>query len=292
MEPRLGQSAEPKVVVYQVRNLVNGKRYIGVTKQGLHNRKRAHLNDARRGAGHMLHKAIRKYGKENFAFAVLYDFEGDYELARIYEWEMISKHRPEYNLSAGGEGGTMHESTKAKIIAAHTGKKRSQEARANMSEAQRARGREQPPSAETREKMRSAKLGRKHTPESIAKMVGRKDSAETKAKKSAAQIGRPPTKGRAGQAVSGETRARISRALKERGWVDTPARVASRARTGAQAASTARKTPVRCLDDGRVFDSVKAAAGFYGFNQMKLGLAIRESRAYRGTRFERMTHPE
>mgnify|MGYP000039888050 CR=1 FL=1 len=279
---------EPRAIVYQVRNLVNGKRYIGVTKRGLHNRMRAHLSQARTGRGNLLHRAIRKYGRENFVFEVLHDFVDDYDLARVYEFEMICKHRPEYNLSAGGEGGTPAPSTIAKIRAAHLGKKRSPRARANMSEGQRVRARENPPSAETREKMRTAKLGQKHRPESIAKMVGRKDSPETRAKKSAAQTGRPPTKGRTGQPVPSETREKIRQSLKARQWVDTPARIASRARTGASAASEARKIPVRCLDDGHVFDCVKAAALFYGFDQMKLGAAIREQKMYRGRRFERL----
>lgn len=284
----MNQATEPRTIVYQVRNRVNAKCYIGVTKQGLHNRRRAHVSVARRGGGNLLHAAIRKYGQENFVFETLFDFEGDYELARVYEWEMICKHRPEYNLSAGGEGGTPHETTIAKWRAYRMGKKRTPEARANMSEAQRRRAREFPHSAETREKMRQAKLGGKHRPESIAKMVGRKDSPETRAKKSAAQIGRPPTKGRTGQPVPPETREKIRQALKARQWQDTPARAASRARTGASAASEARKIPVKCLDDGNIFDCVKAAAKFYGLDQMKLGAAIRAGKPYRGRTFERL----
>ena len=86
-------------------------------------------------------------------------------------------------------------------------------------------------------------------------------------------------------------RARISQSLKQREWVDTPNRIASRARTGASAASEARKIPIRCVDDGNVFESVKAAAQFYGVNQMKLGAAIRTQKAYHGKRFERLPKP-
>lgn len=281
-------TTEPMVIVYQARNLVNGKRYIGVTKRGLHDRQRSHRSEARRGKGNLLQRAMRKYGEENFVFGVLADFGGDYELARVYEWEMICKHRPEYNLTAGGEGGAMHESVRARLSAARKGRKHSAEARARMSEAQRRRAVEHPHSAETLEKMRQAKLGRPMAPEQRAKMLGRKASPETRAKMTAVHTGRPPTKGRTGQPVPPETREKIRQALKAAEWVDTPARVASRARTGTAAAREARKIPVRCVDDGNVFESVKAAAAFYGADQMKLGASIRAQRKYRGRLFERL----
>lgn len=228
---------QPKVVVYQARNLLNGHRYIGVTKQGLHRRTYGHLKDARTGKGNRFHNAIRKYGEEHFVFGVVHDFGDDYDLARVYEHELICKERPEYNLTWGGEGGSMHQSTKDKLRAIN---------------------------------------------------LGRKASAETRAKMAASQTGRPPTKGRTGQPVPQETREKIRRSLKAAQWVDTPARIASRARTGASAASEARKIPVKCLDDGNVFDCVKYAANFYGMDQMKLGAAIRAEKPYRGRRFERL----
>ena len=277
---------DPLVIVYQATNRINGKRYIGVTKLGLRSRMRRHQSEARKSNG-LFQRALRKYGMEGFAFEVLYDFQDDYDLARAYEWEMIAKHRPEYNLTAGGEGGTPHELTRAKMSARQKGRKRSEEAKANMSAAQRRRAIEHPRTPETREKMRQARLGKRHRPESIAKMVGREDSDATRAKKSAAQTGRPPTKGRTGQAVPEETKAKISQTLKQRGWQDTPARVASRARTGASAASEARKIAVECVNDGRVFESLKAAAEFYGLVPTKLSLAFRKGWRIRGMRFIR-----
>lgn len=246
---------EPTVIVYQATNLINGKRYIGVTKRGLRERVKCHRSSANNGSDYLIHRAMRKYGHDNIKFEVLVDFQEDYELARVYEWEMICKHRPEYNLAAGGEGGTHAPSTIAK--------------------------------------MRAAKLGRKHTPEVKARRAaaGYRPSAETRAKMAAAQKGRPPTKGRTGQSVSPETREKIRASLKAHEWKDTPARIASRARTGASAASEARKIPVKCVDDGRTFNSVKEAAAFYGVDQMKLGAAIRAGRPYRGRQFERLPKP-
>lgn len=282
-------SVEPLVIVYQATNLTNGKRYIGVTKRGLRARRISHRNGAVKGTG-LFQRAIRKYGIDGFRFEALADFQDDYDLAKIYEWEMISKHHPEYNLAAGGEGGTAHELTRAKLSVAHKGKKRSPQARARMSEAQRLRAIEFPVNEITRAKMRAAKLGRKHTPEVVARRaaVGYRPSIETRAKMSAAQIGRPPTKGRTGQPVLQETREKIRQTLKNATWVDTPARIASRARTGVRAAHEARKIPVRCIEDGNVFETIKAAAKFYDLDQMKLGAAIRAGRAYRGHSFERL----
>lgn len=283
---------ENMVVVYQAKNRINGKRYVGVTSRGLRARERGHRREADSGRGSLLHAAIRKYGHDNIVFEVLQDFNGDYDLAKLYEQEYIAKYRPEYNLTGGGEGGTLAVSTRLKIAAAHLGRKRSAEARANMSAAQRRRGAEHPPDAETREKMRQAKLGRKHRPESLAKMVGRKDSPETRAKKAAAQTGRPATKGKTGQATSAETREKIRHSLRLARWVDTPARAASRARTGTTAAREARKIPVRCLGDGMIFESVRAAAEFYELDPAKLGAAIRAQRAYRDKQFERLPKPQ
>lgn len=240
------------VIVYQARNIVNGKRYIGVTKNGLAFRRRTHLSAARTGKGTLFHRAIRKYGEQNFVFGILADFDDDYELAKLYEYEMICKVRPEYNLSAGGEGGA--------------------------------------PAPSTIAKMRAAKLGRKHSPEVVARRVsaGYRPSAETRAKMSAAQTGRLPTKGRTGQSVSQETREKIRQSLKQAVWVDTPARIASRARTGASAASAARKVPLVCEEDGNVFESMKDAAAFYGFLPTKLSLAMRKGWAIRGLHFRRL----
>jgi group I intron endonuclease len=101
---------------------------------------------------------------------------------------------------------------RARIVAlgkANKGRIHSLEDRAKMSAAQRQR----PPASDvTREKLRRWNLGRKMSPESIAKTraanIGRLTSAETKAKLSAAQRNRPPT--------TAATRAKLSIALKGR----------------------------------------------------------------------------
>lgn len=60
--------------IYQIENLVNGKRYIGSTNNP-ERRKKEHFNSAQwpscRSYNYPLQKAIRKYGEENFLFSII-----------------------------------------------------------------------------------------------------------------------------------------------------------------------------------------------------------------------------
>ena len=110
-------------IVYQARNLVNGHRYIGFTTQGLSVRERKHRKIGQRSEGGFhFHSALRKYGDENFVFELLGGFGDDEDLAKMYEREAIEAYKPEYNLSHGGEGGSMPEITRQRISAANKGR--------------------------------------------------------------------------------------------------------------------------------------------------------------------------
>jgi len=113
-----------QVVVYRVRNLIDGKHYIGVTRRGLGRREHEHRYDAKQARSNsLLHRAMRKYGAENFVFEVVYDFDGDYELAMIYEAELVEKENPAYNLVPGGlnKVGPVHPETRARMRESHLG---------------------------------------------------------------------------------------------------------------------------------------------------------------------------
>ena len=257
------------VIAYRARNLVNGHSYIGYTARGLKVRKNQHLWVARKGGGHHFHRALRKYGEENFVFEVLGDFGDDEDLAKIYEIEAIAKYRPEYNLSYGGEGGTMHESTRKKIAEANSRRVITDEIRKNIGDAQRGTKR----STETRAKMRAAQLGRKHTPETLEKMraisTGYVHTEEARAKMSVARRGRAsPSKGKK---WSAEARLRVSLARKGKPsplkGVALTEEHKSNIRAGQLLNPPSREKlskPVRCLNDGRVFPSANAADRFYG----------------------------
>ncbi len=134
-------AAPTSVIVYRARNLVNGHSYIGFTTKGLAKRESQHRRDGRLGYLRCARfsSALKKYGDENFVFEVMYDFDGDEELAKLYEIEAIEKYRPEYNLSRGGDGGSLAEETKQRISASNLGKSRnlgvpkSEETRRRMS---------------------------------------------------------------------------------------------------------------------------------------------------------------
>lgn len=87
--------------LYEVKNNINNKIYIGVHKT-------MDLNDNYMGSGKYLKKAIKKYGLENFTKTILEFFDSEKEMF-IREREIINEAfltRPDvYNLSNGGNGG-------------------------------------------------------------------------------------------------------------------------------------------------------------------------------------------
>lgn len=277
-----------EVVVYRARNLVNGHSYIGFSGAGFKRRRQNHLSVARRGKGHRLHAAIRKYGEENFTFEVLADFAGDRDLALVYEQEAIAKYRPEYNLSAGGEGrtGPMTEAHKQAL------------SRANKGQGLGRKGISL--TAEQKQRLREANIGNMH-------MLGRKHSEEAKAKISAAHKGRvhvsrrgvprsPESVAKVAAALKGRPSiwkgvkrdygAKVSAALKGKPWKRTEARVRALA-VSIVKASEARKRPVVCLNDARIFSSAVEAGAFYGLNPKLVRQQIhRGQRTRSGLKFE------
>jgi group I intron endonuclease len=97
-------------LVYQALNRVNGKRYVGLTRLTLDKRRKTHFVNARRRHGHhqqYFYQAIRKYGEDAFEFSVLSRHD-TYKAACAAERSLIAQLRPEYNLTAGGEGVVGH----------------------------------------------------------------------------------------------------------------------------------------------------------------------------------------
>ncbi len=92
--------------VYLITNTVNGKRYVGKTKN-VSRRWMTHIQAAKRGSGLLLHRAIRKYRAEHFKVEVLHRCDTDAEALalEVDEIARLATRSPHgYNLTAGGEG--------------------------------------------------------------------------------------------------------------------------------------------------------------------------------------------
>jgi group I intron endonuclease len=145
--------------IYLIRNLLNGKAYIGQTVTSIANRMRRHRYESRKGSKQAIHAAIRKYGIENFAIiriiscnvALLDKFEPLY--IKVFDTFAPTGHG--YNLNLGGVG--------------NHGQKASPESRLKMSLAHM-NIKCGPHSEATRNKMRIAATGRVHSAESKLKM--------------------------------------------------------------------------------------------------------------------------
>lgn len=130
--------------VYKITNKVNGKIYIGITNQGSGVRYYKHWSDARKGDPCPIHKAMAKYGKENFTLEII-DFADTYDELKEKEKFYIKKFNSMdrsigYNLTEGGDGtfGRFHsEETKEKIRQKALGRKASEEAKKKMSESRK-----------------------------------------------------------------------------------------------------------------------------------------------------------
>lgn len=119
-----------KTGIYRIRNIIDGKIYIGSSCK-LRIRQKIHLRSLNKGTHHSIHlqRSWNKYGKESFVFEILECGLDEHQLIAI-EQKYIDNYRPEYNTSptAGSSLGQIR-------------------------------------SPESREKMRLAQLGMKHTPE-------------------------------------------------------------------------------------------------------------------------------
>lgn len=234
------------VVAYRARNLVNGHTYIGITRSGLANREHAHRRCAARGEGFRLHNAMRKYGDENFVFEVIADFGDDREMAEAYEIEAIAKYQPEYNMTVGGDGGKVDAEGRAKISAAHKGR------------APVFKGRKWTPEALAKLRATRAANGKP------APMLGKKMLPHVREALRLANLNRPSNF--KGKKHTPEFRAWLS-AYKQAMPSTSTEKHKAAARECVKAAHAATRKRVRCVDDGRLFNSAVEASLHYGFRK-------------------------
>jgi len=135
-------------VVYLIRNLINGKVYVGQTTLTLRDRWNCHLSAARNTSKpSYFQRAIKKYGADNFSIEVL--IETDYETVNQLETFYIQKldstnHERGYNIQAGGRDGEIGggrpvgipvtQEHRDKLRRAHLGKTHSAEHNQHVSE--------------------------------------------------------------------------------------------------------------------------------------------------------------
>jgi len=150
-------------IIYKVVNKVNGKIYIGKTTK-FKRRKQQHITDAFNGCNYVFHKAIRKYGVEQFEWNIIW--EGDNELLNEMEIYFIKlynsyySYEKGYNMTFGGDGNTglRTDETKRKISECKRGIKHSADTKDKISKSCKGIKR----SDETIEKYRIANIAEKN----------------------------------------------------------------------------------------------------------------------------------
>ena len=225
--------------IYLAKNLINGKCYVGQTKD-FQNRVKGHLNEADAGKGYAFHAAIRKHGKENFVFEVIEECDDDDVNERECIWiERFDSFKRGYNLTSGGgccfqfseetiqkirnansnlseeqryikgsafRGKHLTEEHKQKLREANKGKIPPcyEETRRKRSESMKGKN-TSPKSAEHRQKLSEAHRGKKLSEEHKEKLRNKPVSEETRQKISEAGKGR---------IVSEETRRKKAESMK------------------------------------------------------------------------------
>jgi len=105
------------VVIYKATNLINGKTYIGQTIYSLKKRKREHGYQSKRGCDLYFHRAIYKYGIENFKWEEMcccFDIKGLNEM-EVYFVTLCDSFKNGYNMTYGGNNSLHSEETKQKM---------------------------------------------------------------------------------------------------------------------------------------------------------------------------------
>ena len=231
--------------VYLVRNLVNGKGYVGRTVGSIEARRKKHEDSAKQGMDALFYRALRKYGFNSFKWSVVFDDVDEDELnefERVVIRNMKTKAPNGYNMTDGGDGvinpcaelrrrwseshrGKVYsEEHNRKISVAKRGIPRSAETRKKISESHRGKVL----SEEHKQRISEALQGKKRGPfseEHKQKLRGRTRTLETRKRISEAKKGRKlsiaerenltrMSKANKGRRHSMESRRKMSRALK------------------------------------------------------------------------------
>lgn len=258
-------------IVYQITNLVNGKRYIGITSKTLARRKAQHVYEGRRGTRGKIYAAMRLYGVDLFRFRALKTCASVDE-AKAEEIRLIASWKPQYNIAAGGEGAFGHKMPRA-IVERIAAKQRGRIAH---------------------------NRGIGHTPEALAKMkvwrdahpefkpnlgkrhpeMGAKVAAALKANGTASMFWK-------GKKRSLETVSKILATKKLGPKISPTKKVIELCRARFRVLGLEKSMPIVCVSDGIIFPSAKSADQYFGLSKGAASqLARKGAVSLRGLRFE------
>jgi group I intron endonuclease len=158
------------VAIYSIKHRATGNEYIGLTAHSLARRFAQHQHAASRC--HKLRNALKKYGPDAFHVREEASLPTRHEAA-IAERILIAVRKPAFNITPGGEGRVGKRShspeTRAKISAALTGRKLTNEATRAKLKARKPANKGVPMALDVRAKVSAAKRGVKPSPETVAK---------------------------------------------------------------------------------------------------------------------------
>jgi len=190
---------KPYGIIYLITCLVNMKGYVGQTIKTMEERWSIHLSTSTaHRTEQAIHRAIRKYGAENFTIKQVCECDSK-EILNIMEtfyimaYNTYTKQGKGYNMTWGGDGSSgrpCSEVTRKKIGDANRGRVFTSEALQKMSDVKKGKHHTE----EEKSKISRANKGRKFSDEHREKIriaaTGRKDSAETSKKRSESQKAR------------------------------------------------------------------------------------------------------
>ena len=93
-----------KTGIYLIRNRVSGKCYVGKAMD-IESRWKQHIAASKKKSKQAIHKAIAKYGEEQFEFSVLEECSAEQLNDREIHWiKELDTYNTGYNCTLGGEG--------------------------------------------------------------------------------------------------------------------------------------------------------------------------------------------
>lgn len=144
--------------IYEIKNNINGKTYIGQHKS-------VNVSDSYMGSGIALNKAFHKYGMNNFSKSILAISETK-ENINVLEKVFITSYRAEgkaeYNIADGGDGGNLFQNHR------HTSEYKNYMREINSGEKNPFYNKKH--SNEIKEKLRQSHIGKKLSEETLMKI--------------------------------------------------------------------------------------------------------------------------